>query len=155
MEYKNEHIKGVLEHKEKVAQNLLIISNKLMERAFVHDNSKFSATEHDGFLENTKVLNKLEYGTQEYKDQLKKLKPVLDHHYKHNSHHPEHYENRTQDMSFLDIIEMVCDWKASVERHDTGDIDKSMNINKERFKIDDQTFRYMQTILDELKNSVL
>lgn len=151
MEYKNEHIKGVLEHKEKVAQNLLTISNKLMERAFVHDNSKFSITEHDGFLENTKILNNLEYGTQEYKEQLKKLKPVLDHHYKHNSHHPEHYENGTQDMDLLDIIEMVCDWKASVERHDTGDIDKSMEINKERFNIDDQTFKYMQTILNELK----
>lgn len=152
MEYKNEHIKGVLEHKEKVAQNLLTISNKLMERAFVHDNSKFSVTEHDGFLENTQVLNKLEYGTQEYKDQLKKLKPVLDHHYTHNSHHPEYYENGIKDMELLDIIEMVCDWKASVERHETGDIDKSMEINKERFNIDDQTFKYMQTILNDLKN---
>ena len=151
MEYKNEHIKGVLEHKEKVAHNLLVIANKLMERAFVHDNSKFSITEHDGFLENTEKLNGLEYGSQEYKDQLKKLEPILEHHYANNEHHPEHYPNGIKDMSLLDLIEMICDWKASVERHSTGDIDKSMEINKERFSIDDQTYHYLQSILNELK----
>lgn len=151
MDYKDEHVSGVIEHKLKVAENLLIISNKLMERAFKHDNSKFSKVEYDGFLENTKILNSLEYGSEEYKNQLKELKPILDHHYSNNSHHPEHFENGINDMSILDLIEMVCDWKASVERHDTGDIDKSMEINKERFNIDDQTFKYIKSVLNDLK----
>ena len=35
-------------------------------------------------------LNNIKYGTPEYFEALKELKPALDHHYKENSHHPEH-----------------------------------------------------------------
>ena len=33
---------------------------------------------------------------------------------------------------------MFFDWKAATERHDTGNIFKSIEINKERFKLSDQ-----------------
>lgn len=31
---------------------------------------------------------------------------------------------------------MLCDWKAATERHDDGDIAKSLDHNEMRFKID-------------------
>ena len=38
----------------------------------------------------------------------------------------------------LDLIEMLCDWKASSERHNTGDIEKSIEMNQERFGYSDE-----------------
>ena len=86
----------------------------------------------------TPKLIGLTYGSQEYKDSLKELGPALQHHYKHNSHHPEHYENGIDGMSLTDIVEMLCDWKAAAERHSDGDLAKSIEINCKRFNMSDQ-----------------
>ena len=40
--------------------------------------------------------------------------------------------------TLIDVIEMFCDWKASVLRHKDGDIMKSININQKRFKFSDE-----------------
>ena len=78
------------------------------------------------------------YGSADYKEQLKGLKVALDNHYKNNSHHPEHYENGVNDFDLFDLVEMFFDWKAATERHDNGDIMKSIDINKERFELSEQ-----------------
>lgn len=41
-------------------------------------------------------------------------------------------------MSLLDLIEMLCDWKAATLRHDDGDIRKSIEINQKRFGYSDE-----------------
>ena len=41
-------------------------------------------------------------------------------------------------MTLIDLIEMYCDWRAAVLRHDDGDFAESLQINKERFGIDNQ-----------------
>ena len=61
------------------------------------------------------------------------MKPALDHHYENNRHHPEHFKNGIKDMTLIDLIEMFCDWKTSSERHESGSILSSIDINKERF----------------------
>ena len=43
--------------------------------------------------------------------------PGLQHHYRHNAHHPEHYEDGVAGMDLLDLVEMFCDWKAASERN--------------------------------------
>jgi hypothetical protein len=41
-------------------------------------------------------------------------------------------------MSLLDILEMLCDWKAATERmKDGGDLKSSIVINRERFGMDE------------------
>jgi hypothetical protein len=40
-------------------------------------------------------------------------------------------------MNLIDLVEMICDWKASSMRHENGDIKKSIEINQERFNYDD------------------
>ena len=65
------------------------------------------------------------------------LKPALDIHYANNRHHPEHFEDGIRGMNLLDLLEMICDWKASSERHNDGDIFKSIEINQKRFGYSD------------------
>lgn len=47
-------------------------------------------------------------------------------------------------MTLFDLIEMLCDWVAAVRRHDNGDIDKSLEVNQQRFSISPQ----LQQILE-------
>jgi hypothetical protein len=47
-------------------------------------------------------------------------------------------------MSLLDLIEMLCDWKAAGERHADGSMSRSLQINKERFQVSPQ----LQSILE-------
>ena len=39
-------------------------------------------------------------------------------------------------MNLFDLIEMFCDWKAAVKRNKNGNLQKSIDINEERFKMD-------------------
>lgn len=78
-------------HIERVQALLDDVREKLEERAEAHDRSKLQSPEKEGFDEVTGTLRGLTYGSDEYKAQLERLKPILSHHYAHNSHHPEHY----------------------------------------------------------------
>lgn len=134
-------------HRKLVLEAMTVISKKIMKAAEDHDLSKLEEPEKPIFDTVTPLLKGLTYGSQEYKDQLKKMGPALDHHYANNSHHPEHYENGIDGMDLVDIVEMICDWKAATMRHDDGDIQKSLEINKKRFKMSDQ-------LVSILKNTV-
>ena len=111
-----------------------------MSRAVNHDASKFSEEEWPYFEAATEKLKGLTYGSDEYKQSLSELNPAIDHHQKHNSHHPEFYKDGVNQMSLLDLMEMLADWKAATERHEDGDLYRSLMINKERFNISDQLF---------------
>lgn len=41
-------------------------------------------------------------------------------------------------MSLLDLVEMLCDWKAATLRHADGDIRRSIEINQKRFGYSDE-----------------
>lgn len=53
-------------------------------------------------------------------------------------------------MSLIALLEMLCDWKAASERHDTGDILRSLDINKERFGISDQLDSILRNTVAEM-----
>src|SRR5690554_941138 len=117
---RDEVMRQTLAHKLRVADMLTDCAAELMRRAIHHDDSKFSPAEYDGFAEATPKLRGLTYGTDEYKAALAELKPSLDAHYAANSHHPEHFGAGINGMTLLDLIEMLCDWKAATERHADG-----------------------------------
>lgn len=125
-------------HIKRVSQLLTEASVELIRRANCHDESKLKSPEKELFDEFTPKLKNCTYGSDEYKGFLKGLKVALDNHYKNNSHHPEHYDNGVNDFDLFDLIEMFFDWKAATERHADGNIFKSIDINKERFKLSDQ-----------------
>jgi hypothetical protein len=51
-------------------------------------------------------------------------------------------------MDLVDILEMLCDWKAATLRHKSGDIMESLKINKERFKISDQLYKILVNTIE-------
>ncbi|MFD2922034.1 DUF5662 family protein [Terrimonas rubra] len=125
-------------HIKRVAELMTEAASELIRRANVHDNSKLQSPEKELFDEFTPKLKESTYGSDEYKGFLKGLKVALDHHYAHNSHHPEHYENGINGFNLFDLVEMFFDWKAASERHADGSIYKSIEINKDRFRMSDQ-----------------
>lgn len=123
----------------KVVQELLNeFSDKLKTRAIAHDSSKLTEPEKLMFDIYVPKLKQCVYGSDEYKENLANMGDALRHHYDKNSHHPEHYEDGIDGMDLLDVIEMFCDWKAATKRMKDGDINKSIEINADRFGINDQ-----------------
>jgi len=134
---RQECIEETQNHIAKVYSLLSLIANHLRIRGEDHDASKLVNPELDAFVEYTPKLSGTTYGSDEYKEMLANLKPALDHHYANNRHHSECHKNGMRDMNLIDITEMLCDWKASSERHADGDIYKSIEINQKRFNYSD------------------
>ena len=110
----------------------------LQEKAMYHDQSKLESPEVEVFEEFTDKLAEVTYGSDEYKECLVAMKPAIDHHYSCNPHHPEYHQAGMNDMNLLDLIEMICDWKAAGMRHNDGDMLKSIEINQKRFGYGDE-----------------
>ena len=138
------HIGGTLKHKFWVFIYMYGIILKLFKRALIHDFSKFSPSEFKGFIQVIHKLRSMTYGSDEYKESLKKIKPSINLHYQRNSHHPEHHKNKLYDMDLVDMIEMLADWKAAIRRHKDGNIERSFEQNRERFQIKGQTEAIMR-----------
>jgi hypothetical protein len=143
----------LIDHKRRVGLYLQKVANALFGRAVVHDNSKFSPEEYEPYEEAFPGLQKYAYGTEEFKAELRKIKPAINHHYENNDHHPDRYMSPNTSglnyMNLIQIVEMVCDWIAASERSQK-DIFKGLEMNKERFKIDDQLFAIIKNTVKEL-----
>ena len=125
-------------HIARVNELLHLMVKRLLDRGVAHDASKLADPEVETFALVTERLSDLKYGSDEYKECLGEMKPALDHHYAKNRHHPQHFPNGVTDMTLIDVVEMICDWKASSERQNDGNILKSIEHNSGRFSIDHQ-----------------
>jgi len=132
-----------LKHIKTVSTLMSGAAAELLRRGQIHDQSKLEDPEKADFDRMTPILKDLKYGTAEYAASLKELDKALQHHYKHNSHHPQFYENGVNDMDLFDLMEMFLDWVAATQRTEGGDILKSIEINKERFGLSDQLAKIM------------
>jgi len=121
----------------------------LYARAEVHDLSKYFPPEEDTFRIYTPKLKMLTYGSDEYKAALVAMGPGLKHHYAVNSHHPEHYQNGVDDMSFTDIVEMFCDWVAACDKKQ---VKLDIGQQAQRFKIDSGMAVILQNTLEYLRD---
>jgi hypothetical protein len=140
----------LIDHKRRVGLYLQKVANALFGRAVVHDNSKFSPEEFEPYEEAFPGLQKYAYGTEEFKAELRKIKPAINHHYENNDHHPEYFEAGISQMDLIQLIEMVCDWIAASERSQKN-IFEGLEMNKERFKINDQLYCIIKNTVVELK----
>lgn len=86
-------------------------SYRLLERADTHDLSKFANDELGGMIEIDAIADEKGLNSREYMGALSG--PAIQLHRSRHSHHPEYHPNGIKDMSILDVIEMVCDWKAA------------------------------------------
>ena len=130
--------KDTLKHIKRVRFYIKNCVKELHKRTKSHDQDKIhNFIEKALFDEFTPKLKGCTYGSDEYKSFLESLKPALDIHYENNRHHPEHFTNGINGMNLIDVLEMICDWKAASERHADGDILKSIEINQKRFGYSD------------------
>lgn len=126
---------ATMRHIERVRNLLNIVVADLLRRGELHDQSKLAQPEVSLFTKYTPMLAGTTYGSPEYNQFKKEMQPALDHHYAQNRHHPEHWKRGIRDMNLLDLIEMFCDWKAASERHNDGNIRRSIEINGPRFQM--------------------
>ena len=127
-----------IKHIENVRKYIRLIINRLVTRAVEHDRLKLMSPEVEIFTEYTPKLAGSTYGTDEYYGFLKEMDTALQHHYANYRHHPEHFAHGITDMNLVDIVEMLCDWKAASLRHNDGNLLKSIETNACRFGYDDQ-----------------
>ncbi|MGB3328714.1 MAG: DUF5662 family protein [Thermomicrobiales bacterium] len=125
-------------HIERVHELLLEIRAELQERGGAHDASKLEEPERSLFEQAYADLSKVEYGSEEYRASLSRAREALDHHYANNRHHPEYFPNGVDDMTLIDLMEMLADWKAASERRPDAEIHAGIRINAERFRLSPQ-----------------
>lgn len=138
-------------HIKRVNELLGEAAKELIRRGNVHDASKFSPEELGPLEEMQKVVDtegQVPYGSEEYKKRTAVLKPMIEHHYSLNSHHPEHYPNGIEGMNIFDVIEMVFDWKAASERGEESTV--NLTFSKERYNISDQLFSIIENTYQDL-----
>lgn len=83
-------------------------ARELMQRALAHDTSKFMTDMYDG----TKLVDIQDRKLRELKDEEKEVVKIWGRfHYEREFHHPGHFDS-CNDMSLLDLTEMVADWTA-------------------------------------------
>lgn len=143
----NEQHTYTLDHIIEVQRLLNFIQIELNNRSANHDKSKLSSPEVDVFDKHSPELKSIEYGTDEYWQSLKAMEKAINHHHQNNRHHPQMHKDGISGMNLIDILEMVCDWKASTIRYKNGDIYKSLRIHEKRFGISKQ-------LIDIIKNTV-
>lgn len=125
-------LRTYLLHCRYVRRGMKRIEQALADRADKHDDSKLFADEFGGFSRINSAARQFPYGSEEYRAGLRQEQPTIDLHYSRNSHHPEHgkilgemaekerglpddatYWAAHKSMTWLDIIEMVCDWRGA------------------------------------------
>ena len=137
-------------HIDRVRHYLHKMIAQLQQRAIDHDASKLESPELEGFAASNVNLAKCKFPSPEYDASLENLKSTLAHHYAHNRHHPEHWPNGVNDMTLLDLVEMICDWKAATERQLDGYIRKSVEHNAKKHKMSPQLQQIFENTVREL-----
>lgn len=144
----NESILDTMKHKLMVIQLVEEFCNTLKKSALTHDDSKMEPPELEIYAEYVPQLQQAEYGSKEYKEITNKMDEAIKRHYKVNPHHPQFYMNGIDDMDLADLVEMLADWMAATKRNPNGNIEKSLEICKEKFHISDQLFNILKNTLD-------
>ena len=144
-------VEATRKHIARVRDLLADAAARLNVRGFHHDMSKYDEVELGPLTEMQKVIDRdgqSPYGSEEYKRRTAMLKPMLEHHYANNSHHPEHYEDGVDGMDLFDVMEMFMDWKAASERGE----ESAMNIAAacDRFRVSPQLQRIFENTADRL-----
>lgn len=121
----------------------------LLGRGKVHDASKLKPPEKEMFDQYTWRLNKTEFGSDEYKEQLVGMGEALKHHYSVNAHHPEHHKDGIAGMTLYELVEMVCDWMAAAEKKgvpvDMDYLQKRFDLSPQLRSIIENQFREIDT----------
>lgn len=136
-------MRETLKHVRRVGNLVLDVVDRLQRRAMRHDDSKFSEQEFPAFAEETPKLRELTYNSPDYHAATARLGPALEHHYVNNDHHPQFHPDGIAGMDLIQLLEMLCDWKAATERHANGNLRRSIAENAVRFGYNGEVARLL------------
>lgn len=113
------------EHIERVRRCLLAMAeisqhgDELRRRAEIHDASKFGPEERTAYIWLTEHHRCRQNGEPfAYPEGMEdQVRAAVEHHTRSNRHHPDFHAD-PNDMSEVDLIEMVCDWTAMAQEFD-------------------------------------
>lgn len=132
---KNEEFnERVFHHQDAVMATMSRLGSQVLCRGTCHDHSKLHEEEYQGFVDLFAADSDMDVRSKEYQDIVTDAKTsCIQAHYKNNRHHPEHHAN-IEDMTLLDLIEMVCDWKAtsSSKRHKRSFEENLTHLKKQK-----------------------
>jgi len=134
-----------LAHIHAVRDNINLFVAGLLERGRVHDASKLSPEEKPAFDAVLPLLPGVAYGSPEYEALVRRMGAALTHHYRNNSHHPEHHADGIGGMDLFDVVEMICDWIASAARNPRDGV--RLDYNVKQFGIEPQLARILANTL--------
>ncbi len=117
-----------LAHIHAVRDCIGVFMTEMLDRARSHDASKLSAEEKPVFDQVFPLLRGVSYGSPEWDEAVRRAAPALAHHYRRNSHHPEHYAEGVAGMDLFDVVEMLCDWIAASERNPGDGVRLDLNV---------------------------
>ena len=145
--------KSLAKHIGFIRDDLIEIIHQLYLRALHHDDSKWTDDERPYYEKSDEAVNFYGKDIDSYEELLKITAPItapaIKHHFEVSKHHPEHYKNGVNDMSLVDIIEMVCDWHSSAK---TRGLPLDCEFNFKRFGIDEQLQKIIENTIKELDN---
>ena len=118
-----EHINRVIKHMRKLQDFPGLEPSELAERAKLHDEDKYKDKDlvlpYIWITEYYRVKNDEGEVPDELQAQYDLASDASEKHIHRNVHHPEAYSS-PEDMTLLDLAEMVCDWSAMAEELGEG-----------------------------------
>jgi hypothetical protein len=144
-------LRSYIAHRAYLAEAVGFVRSELERRVTVHDLSKLKDDEFAGFSRINAAARIHKFGSPEYKEGMVRERAVIDLHFLRNSHHPERPKLLGEqaererglpddatywtardgaEMTFLDVIEMVCDWWAARKGYgDARPWEESVKLN--------------------------
>lgn len=145
----------ITRHRDMVRLNMQRLSQEIERRALTHDMTKLSPDELGGFVRINRAAREHPYGSDEYTASMEREKGedgCITLHYARNSHHPEHHA-KPLDMGFLDIIEMVLDWKAASDTYGKMTLRGSLPHHRERFLFTSEQWWLIESVVDWIEDA--
>jgi len=115
------HIHWVQEYAFVLAQSEAFDENTsktLLERAAMHDSSKFKNEEWDAYQ---RYWTELDDVGRRDPEETETFEKAWQHHLSNSPHHPEHWDHSHSGMPDWAVLEMVCDWAAMSTELTGGD----------------------------------
>lgn len=138
--------KSIRNHKRNVRKRMLFIADEIIKRADMHDDSKLDYPEL-GWLVAMDKEGRAPYGSEAYFEKMKRWDCFFKHHYRENTHHPDHYDDKTYGMNIIDIVEMMCDVISYFDELESTKAFEIIDEQAERFGLSEELASILKATL--------
>lgn len=135
-------------HISHVRKHLDVFIQLLRQRGLRHDESKLKSPEFEMWCEMDEEP-RYKYGSDEYKAKMKRWKHLFKMHYSQNRHHPEHFTFGINEMTLVDLVEMLCDWLGYKDKLSITEAINTVETQMKRFNFTEELRDIMVNTLIE------